>query len=180
VEISHNLKAGALVAAACVAAGGGAAYVVTKLHSGSASAAPPTSKLQSGVIGRPDGSGFFRFDRKGPGPGFGRIGSLSTAADYLGLPTSELLTKLQSGQTLAQIADATSGKSAQGLIEALTKAEQSRLDAAVKSGRITQEQANALGSNLNARVTAMVNGRFGFRFGFRDRGERPSPSAPTL
>jgi hypothetical protein len=178
VEISHNLKAGALIAAACVAAGGGAAYVVSKLHSGSASAAPPKSTLKSGVIGRPDGFGFPRFDRQGPGPGFGRMGGLSAAADYLGLSIGELLTKLQSGQTLAQIADSTNGKSAKGLIDAMTKAEQNRLAAAVKAGQLTQEQANALSSDLNARIAAMVNGGLGFRFGFRDRDD--GPSAPTL
>jgi hypothetical protein len=56
-------------------------------------------------------------------PGFGhhgdRPGGLEAAASYLGTTADALRAQLQSGKTLAQIADATSGKSAQGLIDAL-------------------------------------------------------------
>ena len=62
---------------------------------------------------------------------------LAAAATYLGISQSTLQSDLQSGKTLAQIADATSGKSASGLIAAL----------------VTQEE-----SELQSRVTAMVNG----------------------
>jgi hypothetical protein len=58
------------------------------------------------------------------GPGFGRphgggFPGLDAAATYLGIAPDALRTQLQSGKTLAQIANATSGKSAQGLIDAL-------------------------------------------------------------
>jgi hypothetical protein len=44
---------------------------------------------------------------------------LSTAARYLGVSTARLREQLRSGNTLAHIASATSGKSEAGLIEAL-------------------------------------------------------------
>ena len=44
---------------------------------------------------------------------------LDAAATYLGISAESLHTQLRSGKTLAQIANGTSGKSAQGLIDAL-------------------------------------------------------------
>jgi hypothetical protein len=168
VEISRNVKAGALVALACLAAGGGAAFAVSKLHSGSASAANEPSALRPGIVARPGDFGF-GFDR--------RRGGLSAAAGYLGLSVDELFTRLRSGQTLAQIAQATSGKSVSGLIAALTEAQKSELDAAVKAGRLSQSQADELTARLSDRITAMVNGQFGFHGRF---GDRTRPHDATL
>jgi hypothetical protein len=55
-------------------------------------------------------------DMHGPGH---RFPGLEAAATYLGTTPDELRAQLQSGKTLAQIANATAGKSAQGLIDAL-------------------------------------------------------------
>jgi ABC-type microcin C transport system duplicated ATPase subunit YejF len=52
---------------------------------------------------------------------------LQAAATYLGTTVAALQAQLQSGKTLAQIADATSGKSAQGLIDALTALAKQRI-----------------------------------------------------
>ena len=187
VEISHNTKVGALLAAACVAAGAGTAFAVWKLNSPSASAATKPGGLRTGVIGRPDGFGFAPpggLDPRDPGFrlgfGFARGGGLSAAAGYLGLSTSQLITKLQSGQTLAQIADATSGKSVAGLVAAMTAAQKTDLDNAVKAGRLTQAQADSLSAALKDRVTAMVNGRFGFRFGGPPKSDDDGPPGTTL
>ena len=68
------------------------------------------------------------------GPGF-RHDDLADAASYLGITQTALETALQSGKTLAQVADATSGKSAAGLIDALVAAEKAELAAAVKAVR---------------------------------------------
>src|SRR5204863_219937 len=54
-----------------------------------------------------------------PGAPFGPDGMFQAAASYLGLTPAQLLTQLQSGKTLAQVANATSGKSAEGLVAAL-------------------------------------------------------------
>jgi hypothetical protein len=55
-------------------------------------------------------------DMHGPGD---RLGGLAAAATYLGTTPDALRTQLESGKTLAQIANATAGKSAAGLIDAL-------------------------------------------------------------
>lgn len=55
-------------------------------------------------------------DMHGPGD---RLRGLDTAATYLGTTVDALRTQLQGGKTLAQIANATAGKSAAGLIDAL-------------------------------------------------------------
>ena len=62
---------------------------------------------------------------RGPGP------ELAAAATYLGISGDTLRSDLQSGKTLAQIADATSGKSASGLIDALVAADTTRITALV-------------------------------------------------
>ncbi|MGH2473176.1 MAG: hypothetical protein ACRDG6_12440, partial [Candidatus Limnocylindria bacterium] len=54
----------------------------------------------------------------------------SVAATYLGTTVDDLRTKMQAGQTLAQIAAATSGKSRDGLVAALTADAQARIAAA--------------------------------------------------
>jgi hypothetical protein len=76
--------------------------------------------------GRPDGHGF--------GHGFH---DLQVAATYLGLSPDALRSDLESGKTLAQIADATSGKSASGLVDALVAADRTRITAFV-DGRLPQ------------------------------------------
>ena len=162
MKVSHTMKMGLLVAAACVAAGGGAAWVVSKVHASTARAATSVSSLRPGVVGRSS-----RFDQRRPGF-FSGGGSLSAAATYLGLSTNDLFSKIRSGQTLAQIAKSTDGKSVSGLISAMVAAQKNELAAAVKAGRITQALADQLGTNLTERITAMVNGRFGFRRPFDD------------
>jgi len=67
----------------------------------------------------------------GPGHGRGPGGDLSAAASYLGLTDAQLRADFQNGQTLAQIANATSGKSASGLIQALVAVDTARITAFV-------------------------------------------------
>ena len=94
----------------------------------------------------------------GPRGRGGPHGGLDAAATYLGLSESDLRTQLQSGKTLGEIADATSGKSKAGLIAALIAAEKSHLAQAVKDGHLTQAQADAMSANIESRVTDLVNG----------------------
>ena len=174
MDLSRNVKVGAVVAA-CVVAGAGTAFVVSKLNSGSASAADRPSAFQTGVIGPRRG---FGFPPDAPRPDFFRLGGLSAAADYLGLSSSELFAKLRSGQTLAQIAEPSSGKSVSGLVDAMTAAQKAAVDAAVKDGRLTQAQANELSARLKDRITSLVNGKLGFGFRFHDGLDGSPP--PTL
>ena len=91
---------------------------------------------------------------RGHGPPFGfRHGpgdDLQVAADYLGTTVALLLAQLMGGKTLADVASATSGKSASGLIAALVAHEQSEHPQAPKDA-------------LTSRVTALVNGTFPHR-----------------
>jgi hypothetical protein len=64
------------------------------------------------------------------------VSDRAIAAGYLGLTRSQLRSKLRSGQTLAQIANTTDGKSAAGLIGALVSATQRAHAASVRS-RVT-------------------------------------------
>lgn len=106
----------------------------------------------------------------GPGLGhFGHPGHLDAAATYLGIEEAELHEQLADGKTLAEIATA-EGKSVDGLVQALVKAAEDRLDDAVADGRLTQGQADELAEDLHERMTDLVNGElpergFGHRFG---------------
>jgi hypothetical protein len=146
------------------------------------------AKIESGVLPLFFGPG-------GPGRHGGEhamvFGDLGVAAKYLGLTDAELRTELESGKSLADVAKA-KGKSADGLVDALVAAAKTRLDEAVKNGRLTKEQETEMLNGLKERITNLVNGRFpgpphgdrffGDRFGgpgrrgfFGDRfgGERP-------
>jgi polyhydroxyalkanoate synthesis regulator phasin len=118
------------------------------------------------------------------GPGFGHHGGphgmhagLDAAATYLGLTETQLHTALESGKTLAQVAKSKS-KSVDGLVAAMVADEQAELAAAVKAGRLTQAQANAIQSDLKARITDMVNNAPPVRREFRFRSGDSSGPAP--
>jgi polyhydroxyalkanoate synthesis regulator phasin len=121
-------------------------------------------------------------------PGLVRDG-LQAAATYLGVPVPTLVSDLRAGKTLADVANATSGKSVSGLIQYLVSKATSALDTAVKNGKLSQTQESAITANLTARITALVNGTLpmpaapfhagvrpgsGFGFGFGHHG-RPGP-----
>jgi hypothetical protein len=84
---------------------------------------------------------------------------LDAAASYLGLTEAELRTQLASGKTLAQIAK-DHGKSVDGLVQALVKDAEAKIDAAVASGRLTSAEADKAKSTLEQAVTDLVNGKF--------------------
>ena len=114
---------------------------------------------QKGIGARPNPANGF-----GPGPGFGRGpgpnvtgDSIAAAATYLGTTTSDLQTKIRAGQTLAQIANATAGKSRDGLLNALVADATAKIDAAQTAGRITADQATQLKSNLSTRLAQLVD-----------------------
>jgi hypothetical protein len=141
----------------------------------------------AGGPGGPGGPGGF-----GHGPGGGGD-DLTVAATYLGSTTANLLTQLQTGKTLAQVAAATSGKSTPGLVAALVAAEKTEIAGYVTSGKLTQAQADQMTATLTARFTDFVNGvrpadgpggpngQHGFRHGsFRQHGFfQPQPAGPN-
>jgi len=93
------------------------------------------------------------------GPAGGALSStslLGAAATYLGSTVSDLRTSLSSGKSLATVAT-DKGKTAAGLITALTTAAKAKLDAAVTAGTLTQAQEDSITTNLSDRITAFVN-----------------------
>jgi ribosomal protein S20 len=115
---------------------------------------------QKGIGARPNPANGY-----GPRPGFGRGpggknvtgDSEAAAAAYLGTTEADLETKMRAGQTLAQIANATAGKSRDGLLNALVTAATTKIDAAQKAGTITADQATQLKSNLSTRLAQLID-----------------------
>ena len=85
-------------------------------------------------------------------------GPLTAAAGYLGLTRAQLLTQLQSGKTLAQIAKAR-GKSTSGLQQAMVASVKSRLDQAVSAKRISSSQEQQILSTLSDQIAREINGQ---------------------
>src|SRR5438093_10235750 len=113
----------------------------------------------------------------GPGgrgePGFRTFNDEAAAATYIGITEADLRTKLQAGQTLAQIATA-AGKTRDGLIAALVADGNTKIEAALAAGKITAAQATAQKASLTTRVTAQVDAtRPAGGPGFPGRGPRP-------
>jgi len=116
---------------------------------------------QKGIGARPNPANGY-----GPGPGgFGRgpggknvIGdSEAAAATYLGTTEADLETKLRAGQSLAQIANATAGKSRDGLVNALVADATAKIDAAATAGKIPADQATQQKANLATRIAQEVD-----------------------
>jgi uncharacterized protein YidB (DUF937 family) len=136
-------------------------------------------------------SGEVPFMFGGLGPGgffhFGHVADLDAAASYLGLAEDQLRSQLDDGKTLAEIAKA-QGKTVDGLVRALVKDAEQRIDDAVADGRLTKAQGEELKSGLEKRVTGLVNGTLepGKHFrrglvpgdGFRFHGDFPSDPGP--
>jgi hypothetical protein len=115
----------------------------------------------------------------GPGPGGERGGhhgfvDFAAAADYLGVTEAQLRTKLESGDTLAEIAKA-NGKTSAGLVDALVAAAKTDLDEKVTAGRLTAAQRTSILADLQSRMQDVVNGEFSF--GFRGGPGGPPPGA---
>jgi uncharacterized protein (DUF433 family) len=99
---------------------------------------------------------------RGFGPGFGgrhgggAEGLVSAAASVTGLTTQEVITQLQAGQSLAQIAQA-NGKTAEDVIAAARTTVEAQLAAAVTAGQMTQAQADARLAVFEADAASLVN-----------------------
>jgi predicted DNA-binding protein (UPF0251 family) len=122
----------------------------------------------------------------GPHRGFGKFGhgpdfhlhGLDAAASYLGLTEAQLRTQLNGGKTLAQVAKA-QDKSVDGLVDALVKDANEKIDQAVKDGKLTKAQADEIKQGQRERLTDFVNNGQ-LRFRFRDRGGPSFHSEPGL
>jgi hypothetical protein len=122
----------------------------------------------NGGLGRfgPGGPGGPGFRGGPPGPGLGGkpviANELAAAAKYLGLSESDLRTKLESGQSLADVAKAQS-KDLDGLKSAITDAAKADLDKAVADKKLTQSEADDILANLKSHIDNLANGTLRFR-----------------
>jgi DNA-binding phage protein len=110
---------------------------------------PGTTFTDHGRRGGPGGPG-------GPGGMHGVTNDIAAAAAYIGTTEADLRTKLQAGQTLAQIATA-AGKTRDGLIAAMVADGNAKIDAAVSAGTITAAQATEKKAAFAAHVTTQVD-----------------------
>jgi hypothetical protein len=119
VTTNNRFSRRRLAAIAAVAlAIGGAVAAVTAVGEGS----KPARHARAGVVGPQD---------------------LAAAAAYLGVPSAQLANDLRAGKSLAQVANATPGKSSKGLAAALVSAKRERL--------------SALDAGVTRRVSAEIN-----------------------
>jgi hypothetical protein len=100
-----------------------------------------------------------------------RNSMLQTAATYLGMSVSDLMTDLEAGKTLAQEATA-KGKTADGLVQALLAQLKTDLDQRVASGDITSAQETAILNRETSRLTDLVNNAHKAQAGLRAAGLR--------
>lgn len=90
------------------------------------------------------------------GPGFPpAFGLLRAAASYLGLTPQQLMQRLQSGMTPAQIASA-QHKSLAGVRQAILGALRTRLNQAVAAGRISKSQAQSVLAMIERRLDLLL------------------------
>ena len=113
----------------------------------------------------------------GPGLGFHFGEKLDAAAEYLGVTDEELREALQSGKSLAEIAEE-KGKSLDGLKEALLAEAQTRLNEAVADEKLTREQADRILERLREGIDDLVNASGENRFRFHFRGHGPGFGGP--
>jgi polyhydroxyalkanoate synthesis regulator phasin len=128
---------------------------ITKAQGDKFKAAIESGDVPLIFAGHPGGGPGGRFGFGFRHPGFGD--KLDAAATAIGITEAQLQTELQSGKTLAQIAK-DHGKTADDVVNALVADAQKKLDAAVKAGKLTQSQADAMLSDLKSHITDMVNG----------------------
>jgi hypothetical protein len=85
-------------------------------------------------------------------------GAVLVTADYLGITRAQVRAETRTGHTLAEIADARSGKSAAGLIDALVSARAPAVEAAAAQGKLSKTATAARLAALRAVAIARVNG----------------------
>jgi len=97
-------------------------------------------------------------------------GLFAVAESYLGLSKSTIVTDLKNGQSLAEIANATAGRSATGLVDAYTAALKTKLDRWVAAGKIDTTKENEILAAAAPWITKLVDAHFtGWHWSFDHR-----------
>jgi len=83
--------------------------------------------------------------------------AIAVARDYLGITQADLTKALREGKSLGDVANATAGRSRDGLVAQLTTAANTRIDKAATDGKVTAAAAAALKGQVGSAVTALVD-----------------------
>jgi hypothetical protein len=86
--------------------------------------------------------------------------TIKVVTDTLGVSRQELRDALKGGQTLSQYTTSL-GKDPQTVVDALTKAADSRIDQLLANGKIDQQRADTMKSKLPDRIDKLMNHQFG-------------------
>ncbi|WP_051621228.1 hypothetical protein [Paenibacillus sp. UNC451MF] len=152
--------------------GGGLTAVLTQAQA--QDTASSTVQNNSDTSSKQDKAGFKKgMEGRGERPGFGFGGNnvIKETATLLGVEQSVITDELKQGKTLAQIAQDKAGLSQEDFLQKLVAAETTTIDAAVTSGKLTQEQADKQKTNLTDRLTKEITNT-GFGKGFGDKGDK--------
>ncbi|HEY3585400.1 MAG TPA: hypothetical protein VGL90_13610, partial [Casimicrobiaceae bacterium] len=84
-------------------------------------------------------------------------GVLTVASHYLGLSRATIVSKLENGESLAQIANATPNRSDGGLVDAYMAAIKARLDKWVAAGKIASARESAILTRVQPWIVKLVN-----------------------
>jgi hypothetical protein len=103
---------------------------------------------------------------------------MKLSVDYLGIDREALARQLKDGKSLGEIANATAGKSKEGLITYLVAQVSAQLDKAVADGKITKERADEAKKGLLEHVTKFVDHKYERKPEPPKREKRPAV-APT-
>lgn len=115
---------------------------------------------------------------KGKGQREGRgHGHAAEVFETLGLDPDTVREGLQSGMSLAEVAEA-NGVSQEELVAALVSESMDRIDTAIEAGKITEEQAEEKTANLEERITERVTAEHGEHQERGERGERGRRGGP--
>jgi hypothetical protein len=102
---------------------------------------------------------------KGEKGGFGEMGGFGAARDAvaqaLGITTDQLKTDLKGGQSIADIATVQHVDVAQ-VIQVMVDRANTRVDAAVQAGKMTQAEADQIKAGETQMITDLVNGKTPF------------------
>jgi len=125
----------------------------------------------SGGFGPGQAQGRMASSMPGAGNGMGRRGGMggmmsqmggpaqslvAVAAQQLGINQADLVTQLQGGKTIAQVASE-KNVALDTIVNAFVATRQARMAQAVAAGRMTQAQADAMLATLRANVTAQLS-----------------------
>lgn len=131
-----------------------------------------------GGMGGPRGGKFNTMPGRGSMMNGSQISPFDVAAEVLGMPVNDLLTELQSGKTLADVAQE-KGVDPQAIADAFLAQHSEWLAEAVADGRLTQAQADDMQERAQSMIDAMLDhampfgGRGGARGGFGLDGDCP-------